>query len=192
MGRGGDVEGAAQRQPGRGAPAPIPRRALRRFPSGRSVPPAPASGSPGRAGTRPSLSCRPTAAAPSGRREAAASTPSTAPRWPAVSPTCGERGVEEAAAAAGGAPLPVAFTARDLAVTRCRAVTPPPPAAGYAAEQSSLSSLDCLSSIVDRLSPAEEPGLPLRDADSLSPSASIDSGPGTPGTPPPRRTYQAL
>ncbi|NWX79659.1 MYF5 factor, partial [Alca torda] len=66
------------------------------------------------------------------------------------------------------------------------------PRAGYAAEQSSLSSLDCLSSIVDRLSPAEEPGLPLRDADSLSPSASIDSGPGTPGTPPPRRTYQAL
>ncbi|KAK4828656.1 hypothetical protein QYF61_000374 [Mycteria americana] len=66
-------------------------------------------------------------------------------------------------------------------------------AQGYAAEQSSaLSSLDCLSSIVDRLSPAEEPGLPLRDADSLSPSASIDSGPGTPGTPPPRRTYQAL
>ncbi|NXE79589.1 MYF5 factor, partial [Cochlearius cochlearius] len=63
----------------------------------------------------------------------------------------------------------------------------------YGAEQSSaLSSLDCLSSIVDRLSPAEEPGLPLRDADSLSPSASIDSGPGTPGTPPPRRTYQAL
>lgn len=68
-----------------------------------------------------------------------------------------------------------------------------PPAAGYAAEQSSaLSSLDCLSSIVDRLSPAEEPGLPLRDADSLSPTASIDSGPGTPGTTPPRRTYQAL
>ncbi|NWQ91485.1 MYF5 factor, partial [Burhinus bistriatus] len=67
------------------------------------------------------------------------------------------------------------------------------PRTGYAAEQSSaLSSLDCLSSIVDRLSPAEEPGLPLRDADSLSPSASIDSGPGTPGTPPPRRTYQAL
>ncbi|NWH24564.1 MYF5 factor, partial [Grus americana] len=70
---------------------------------------------------------------------------------------------------------------------------PAAPAAGYVAEQSSaLSSLDCLSSIVDRLSPAEEPGLPLRDADSLSPSASIDSGPGTPGTPPPRRTYQAL
>ncbi|NXK75508.1 MYF5 factor, partial [Amazona guildingii] len=64
---------------------------------------------------------------------------------------------------------------------------------GYAVGQSSaLSSLDCLSSIVDRLSPAEEPGLPLRDADSLSSSASIDSGPGTPGTPPPRRTYHAL
>ncbi|NWZ07512.1 MYF5 factor, partial [Agelaius phoeniceus] len=64
---------------------------------------------------------------------------------------------------------------------------------GYAADQSStLSSLDCLSSIVDRLSPAEEPGLSLRDADSLSPSASIDSGPETPGTPLPRRTYQAL
>ncbi|NXQ83742.1 MYF5 factor, partial [Nyctibius grandis] len=64
---------------------------------------------------------------------------------------------------------------------------------GYAAEQgSALSSLDCLSSIVDRLSPAEVQGLSLRDAGSLSPSASIDSGPGTPGTPPPRRTYQAL
>ncbi|NXX10913.1 MYF5 factor, partial [Podargus strigoides] len=69
---------------------------------------------------------------------------------------------------------------------RCNAVPLPVSAAGYAAEQSSvLSSLDCLSSIVDRLSPAEEPGLPLRDVDSLSPSASIDSGPGTPGTPPP-------
>ncbi|TRZ26935.1 hypothetical protein HGM15179_000176 [Zosterops borbonicus] len=64
---------------------------------------------------------------------------------------------------------------------------------GYAAEQSgALSSLDCLSSIVDRLSPAEEPGLSLRDAASLSPGASIDSGPETPGTPLPRRTYQAL
>ncbi|XP_068787289.1 myogenic factor 5 [Struthio camelus] len=62
---------------------------------------------------------------------------------------------------------------------------------GYAAEQSSaLSSLDCLSSIVDRLSPAEQQ--PLRDAASPSPSAGLDSGPGTPGTPPPRRTYQAL
>lgn len=73
------------------------------------------------------------------------------------------------------------------------ALSPPPPGAGYAAEQSgALSSLDCLSSIVDRLSPAEEPGLSLRDAASLSPSASIDSGPETPGTPLPRRTYQAL
>ncbi|OXB73907.1 UNVERIFIED_CONTAM: hypothetical protein H355_008102 [Colinus virginianus] len=67
------------------------------------------------------------------------------------------------------------------------------PVPGYAAERSgALSSLDCLSSIVDRLSPAEEPGLPLRHAGSLSPGASIDSGPGTPGSPPPRRTYQAL
>lgn len=41
----------------------------------------------GRASTRSSLFCRPTAAAPFGRREAAASTPSTAPRWPTVSPT---------------------------------------------------------------------------------------------------------
>ncbi|NXF07433.1 MYF5 factor, partial [Smithornis capensis] len=63
---------------------------------------------------------------------------------------------------------------------------------GYADQSSALSSLDCLSSIVDRLSPGEERGLSLRDADSPSPSASIDSGPGTPGTPPPRRTYQAL
>ncbi|NWR05478.1 MYF5 factor, partial [Paradoxornis webbianus] len=64
---------------------------------------------------------------------------------------------------------------------------------GYAADQSSaLSSLDCLSSIVDRLSPAEEPGLSLPDSDSLSPTASIDSRPETPGTPLPRRTYQAL
>uniref|UniRef100_A0A8B9NBQ0 Myogenic factor n=1 Tax=Accipiter nisus TaxID=211598 RepID=A0A8B9NBQ0_9AVES len=84
-------------------------------------------------------------------------------------------------------------------VSRCTAlpllITPhhPPPAPGYAAEQgSALSSLDCLSSIVDRLSPAEEPALPPRHADPLSPSASIDSGPGTPGTTPPRRTYQAL
>uniref|UniRef100_A0A674G6Y5 Myogenic factor n=1 Tax=Taeniopygia guttata TaxID=59729 RepID=A0A674G6Y5_TAEGU len=76
------------------------------------------------------------------------------------------------------------------AVTRAR-VPRAPLGAGYAADQSSaLSSLDCLSSIVDRLSPAEEPGLSLRDADSLSPS--IDSGPETPGTPLPRRTYQAL
>ncbi|XP_035400098.1 myogenic factor 5 [Cygnus olor] len=61
---------------------------------------------------------------------------------------------------------------------------------GYGAEPSSaLSSLDCLSSIVDRLSPGGEP---LRHPGSLSPGASIDSGPGTPGTPPPRRTYQAL
>nr|P34061.1 RecName: Full=Myogenic factor 5; Short=Myf-5; AltName: Full=Myogenic factor 3 [Coturnix japonica] len=62
----------------------------------------------------------------------------------------------------------------------------------YATEQSgALSSLDCLSRIVDRLSPAEEPGLPLRHAGSLSPGASIDSGARTPGSPPPR-TYQAL
>ncbi|NXY21637.1 MYF5 factor, partial [Atrichornis clamosus] len=81
---------------------------------------------------------------------------------------------------------------RDPAVRRCR-VPVTPLGAGYAADQSSaLSSLDCLSSIVDRLSPAEEPGLSLRDADSLSPSASVDSGPETPGTPLPRRTYQAL
>nr|XP_047934844.1 myogenic factor 5 isoform X1 [Anser cygnoides] len=81
---------------------------------------------------------------------------------------------------------------RDRVAVRGAAVTRPclAPASGYGAEPSSaLSSLDCLSSIVDRLSPGGEP---LRHPGSLSPGASIDSGPGTPGTPPPRRTYQAL
>lgn len=56
---------------------PLPSRGASRWPRGGG----------GRASTRPSLFCRPTAAAPFGRREAAASTPSTAPRWPTVSPT---------------------------------------------------------------------------------------------------------
>lgn len=119
--------------------------------------------------------------------------PSTAPRWPTVSPIRpgAARGIE---AGPGDSPAPQAL-GEGSAAPRGNAlrVPVPPLGAGYAAEQSSaLSSLDCLSSIVDRLSPAEEPGLSLRDADSLSPSASIDSGPETPGTPLPRRTYQAL
>ncbi|XP_066490597.1 myogenic factor 5 [Tiliqua scincoides] len=47
----------------------------------------------------------------------------------------------------------------------------------YASDASrALSSLDCLSNIVDRISPSsDQPGLPLQDTASLSPSASPDS-----------------
>lgn len=82
-----------------------------------------ALGGGGRAGTRPSLSCRPTVAAPFGRREAAASTPSTAPRWPTVSPTRpdgarpGGRG--------GRAPLPGHGAAARPAVTPPCPLLPP-------------------------------------------------------------------
>ncbi|XP_054844936.1 myogenic factor 5 [Eublepharis macularius] len=55
-----------------------------------------------------------------------------------------------------------------------------------------LSSLDCLSSIVDRISSSAEPELPLQDTTSLSPSASPESQPGTPETPHPRLIYHVL
>ncbi|XP_015274378.1 PREDICTED: myogenic factor 5 [Gekko japonicus] len=55
-----------------------------------------------------------------------------------------------------------------------------------------LSSLDCLSSIVDRISSSAQPGLPLQDMASLSPGASPESQPGTPETPHPRLIYHVL
>lgn len=56
-----------------------------------------------------------------------------------------------------------------------------------------LSSLDCLSSIVDRISSSDQARLPLQDTASLSPSPSPESQPGTPETPhPPRLIYQVL
>ncbi|KAJ1164259.1 hypothetical protein NDU88_004704 [Pleurodeles waltl] len=57
---------------------------------------------------------------------------------------------------------------------------------------STLSSLDCLSSIVDRISSPEQPALPLQDSLSLSPSASLESQLGTPDTPDPRPIYHVL
>ncbi|XP_038612809.1 myogenic factor 5 [Tachyglossus aculeatus] len=63
----------------------------------------------------------------------------------------------------------------------------------YSTEKSSaLSSLDCLSSIVDRISSCDQPGLPLPDHASLSPIASTDSQPGTPGAPNSRLIYHVL
>nr|XP_056702496.1 myogenic factor 5 [Euleptes europaea] len=56
----------------------------------------------------------------------------------------------------------------------------------------SLSSLDCLSSIVDRISSSAQPGLPLQDVASFSPSASPESQPDTPETPYPRLIYHVL
>ncbi|XP_060119646.1 myogenic factor 5-like [Heteronotia binoei] len=55
-----------------------------------------------------------------------------------------------------------------------------------------LSSLDCLSSIVDRISSSAQPALPLQDTASLSPGASPESQPGTPETPHPRLIYHVL
>ncbi|KAM9169382.1 myogenic factor 5 [Pangshura tecta] len=52
-------------------------------------------------------------------------------------------------------------------------------------KSTTLSSLDCLSSIVDRISSTSDPAaLPLRDTASLPANASLDSQPGTPRTPP--------
>ncbi|XP_018408419.1 PREDICTED: myogenic factor 5 [Nanorana parkeri] len=57
---------------------------------------------------------------------------------------------------------------------------------------SALSSLDCLSSIVDRIASSEQCGLPLQDSISLSPSNSTDSLPSTPETPDSRPVYHVL
>ncbi|KAF3825971.1 hypothetical protein GH733_006085 [Mirounga leonina] len=62
----------------------------------------------------------------------------------------------------------------------------------YATDKSSLSSLDCLSSIVDRITNADQPGLPLQDPASLSPVASTDSQPATPGASNSRLIYHVL
>uniref|UniRef100_A0A8P0N8D2 Myogenic factor n=1 Tax=Canis lupus familiaris TaxID=9615 RepID=A0A8P0N8D2_CANLF len=62
----------------------------------------------------------------------------------------------------------------------------------YATDKSSLSSLDCLSSIVDRITNSEQPGLPLQDPASLSPVASTDSQPATPGASGSRLIYHVL
>ncbi|XP_077195028.1 myogenic factor 5 [Paroedura picta] len=63
----------------------------------------------------------------------------------------------------------------------------------YSAEASTaLSSLDCLSSIVDRISSSAQPELPLQDLASLSPGASPESQPGTPEPPHPRLIYHVL
>ncbi|XP_053883269.1 myogenic factor 5 isoform X2 [Malaclemys terrapin pileata] len=52
-------------------------------------------------------------------------------------------------------------------------------------KSTTLSSLDCLSSIVDRISStSDQAALPLRDTASLPANASLDSQPGTPRTPP--------
>lgn len=62
----------------------------------------------------------------------------------------------------------------------------------YATDKSSLSSLDCLSSIVDRITNSEQPGLPLQRPASLSPVASTDSQPTTPGASSSRLIYHVL
>ncbi|XP_034982812.1 myogenic factor 5 [Zootoca vivipara] len=57
-----------------------------------------------------------------------------------------------------------------------------------------LSSLDCLSSIVDRISSSDQAGLSLQDSTLLqdSPGASPESQPGTPETPHPKLIYHVL
>ncbi|KAL4700700.1 hypothetical protein H8959_014704 [Pygathrix nigripes] len=62
----------------------------------------------------------------------------------------------------------------------------------YATDKNSLSSLDCLSNIVDRITSSEQPGLPLQDPTSLSPVASTDSQPATPGASSSRLIYHVL
>lgn len=190
-GDGGDGEGAAQRQqPGWGAAASLPaHRPLRPFAFAGSVPLAPGRGRQGQHSPlavlqadcgSPVWSARGSSFDAVYCAEMAHGKPDSARRG------LGSRG------GARGPPRPEAL-GQAARHPRNATVSPSLPRPGYAADQSSaLSSLDCLSSIVDRLSPAEEPGLSLRDADSLSPSASTDSGPETPGTPLPRRTYQAL
>uniref|UniRef100_A0A6J0UIC5 Myogenic factor n=1 Tax=Pogona vitticeps TaxID=103695 RepID=A0A6J0UIC5_9SAUR len=55
-----------------------------------------------------------------------------------------------------------------------------------------LSSLHCLSSIVDRISFPDQTGLSLQDAASFSPSASPLSQPSTSESPPPKLIYHVL
>ncbi|XP_044133199.1 myogenic factor 5 [Bufo gargarizans] len=57
---------------------------------------------------------------------------------------------------------------------------------------SALSSLDCLSNIVDRITSAEQCGLPLHDSNSSSLSTSTDSIPSTPETSDSRPVYHVL
>ncbi|XP_074076906.1 myogenic factor 5 [Macrotis lagotis] len=59
-------------------------------------------------------------------------------------------------------------------------------------KNSTLSSLDCLSSIVDRISSSDQPVLTLQDPASLSPIASTDSQPEAPGAPNSRLIYHVL
>ncbi|NP_001273835.1 myogenic factor 5 [Pelodiscus sinensis] len=60
-------------------------------------------------------------------------------------------------------------------------------------KSTALSSLDCLSSIVDRISStSEQAALPLRDTASLSANASLDSQPATPRTSHSRLIYHVL
>ncbi|XP_021030823.1 myogenic factor 5 [Mus caroli] len=61
-----------------------------------------------------------------------------------------------------------------------------------AADKSSLSSLDCLSSIVDRITSTEPSELALQDTASLSPAASTNSQPATPGSSSSRLIYHVL
>ncbi|KAL1775154.1 myogenic factor 6 [Sigmodon hispidus] len=61
-----------------------------------------------------------------------------------------------------------------------------------AEDKSSLSSLDCLSSIVDRITSAERTELSLQDTASLSPAASTNSQPATPGISSSRLIYHVL
>uniref|UniRef100_A0A8C9K4R1 Myogenic factor n=1 Tax=Panthera tigris altaica TaxID=74533 RepID=A0A8C9K4R1_PANTA len=62
----------------------------------------------------------------------------------------------------------------------------------YATDKSTLSSLDCLSSIVDRIANSEQPGVLLQDPASPSLVASTDSQPATPGASSSRLIYHVL
>ncbi|RXM99072.1 Phosphatidylinositol phosphatase PTPRQ [Acipenser ruthenus] len=55
-----------------------------------------------------------------------------------------------------------------------------------------VSSLECLSSIVDRLSSSNQCGLAVRDSSSALSPTSTDSLPSTPGTPPTKPVYHVL
>ncbi|KAJ7329865.1 hypothetical protein JRQ81_016039 [Phrynocephalus forsythii] len=67
------------------------------------------------------------------------------------------------------------------------------PPNGYPSKvNTALSSLHCLSSIVDRISCPDQTGLSLQDAASLSPSASPLSQPSTSESPPPKLIYHVL
>ncbi|KAK1169209.1 myogenic factor 5 [Acipenser oxyrinchus oxyrinchus] len=55
-----------------------------------------------------------------------------------------------------------------------------------------VSSLECLSSIVDRLSSSNQCGLAVRDSSSTLSPTSTDSLPSTPGTPPTKPVYHVL